>query len=32
MAAIVRNLSQTPAGDLAAIAHYLKTYHAASTH
>jgi mono/diheme cytochrome c family protein len=32
MAAIVRNLSQTPAGDLAAIAHYLKTYRAALTH
>jgi mono/diheme cytochrome c family protein len=28
MAAIVRNLSQTPAKDLAAIARYLKTYHA----
>jgi mono/diheme cytochrome c family protein len=26
MAAVVRSLSQAPAGDLAAIAHYLKTY------
>jgi mono/diheme cytochrome c family protein len=31
MAAVVRNLSQTPAPDLAAIAHYLKAYHAASS-
>jgi len=30
MAAVVRSLSQAPAPDLAAIAHYLKTYRAAS--
>ena len=26
MAAVVRNLAQVPEGDLAAIAHYLKTF------
>ncbi len=31
MAAVVRSLSQAPASDLAAIAHYLKTYRAGAT-